>query len=115
MKAEPRAAAHRAAVLVILAAAFWWHEWMPAAAVVAFVVWALLHRRYQGIRREGFMRLRRRLWPPAPLVLAVLIVGSLVMYVTSTLALEVRVLPIALNVLAAGLIVWGGWSRVATP
>jgi hypothetical protein len=67
-------------VLVILAAALWWHEWMPGLVVGAFVVWAALHTRYQGARREGFMRLRRRVWPPAPLALVFLIVVGTTVY-----------------------------------
>ena len=113
MKREPRAPAHHAAVLVILAAAFWWHEWMPAVIVVAFVAWALLHRRYQGVRRDDFMRFRRRVWPPAPLVLVALIVAGTAVYVTSTVSVEARVLPIALNVVAVGMIVLGSWRRVS--
>ena len=113
MKRELRAAAHRAGVLVILAAAFWWHAWMPAVAVVAFVAWALLHRRYQGTRREAFMRFRRRIWPPARLALVALIVAGTTVYVTSSLSLEARVLPIALNVAAAAMIVLGSWRQVS--
>ena len=107
------ASAHSAAVLVILAAVFWWHAWMPAVAVVAFVGWVLLHRRYQGARREDFMRFRRRVWPPAPLVLVAVIVAGTAMYVTSTVSVEARVLPVALNVVAAGMIVLGTWRRVS--
>lgn len=113
MKADPRAAARVAGVLVIIAAAFWWHTWMPAVAVVTFVGWALLHRRYQGARREDFMRFRRRVWPPAPLVLVALIVAGTAVYVTSIGSVEAKVLPVGLNVVAAGVIALGSWRRVA--
>lgn len=103
-----------AAVLVILAAAFWWHAWMPAVAVIAFVAWALLHRRYQGARREGFMRFRRRAWPPAPLALIGLIVAGTAVYVATSGSAEAKALPIALNVVAAGMILLGSRRRVAT-
>ena len=106
------AAAHSAGILVILAAAFWWHAWMPAVAVLAFVGWVLLHRRYQGVRREAFMRFRRRIWPAPPLVLIALIVVSTAVYLTATVVVEARVLPIALNVVAMGLIVLASWRRV---
>ena len=109
-----RKASRIPAVLVILAAAFWWHEWMPAVAVVAFVAWALLHRRYQGARREAFMRFRRRAWPPALLALIGLIVASTAVYVASSASAEAKALPIALNVVAAGMIVLGSRGRVAT-
>lgn len=107
-----RAARRYAAVFVILAAALWWHAWMPALLVVAFVAWAVLHTRYQGPRREGFMRLRRRVWPPAPLVLIALIVAGSAVYWMSSDAIEAKVLPIALNVLAVGAVVFGSWRRV---
>jgi hypothetical protein len=107
-----RAARQYAAVFVILAAALWWHAWMPALLVVAFVAWAVLHTRYQGPRREGFMRLRRRVWPPASLVLGALIVAGTVVYWMSSAAIEAKVLPIALNVLAACAVVFGRWRRV---
>src|SRR2546426_9630275 len=67
-----RRARRHAAVLVMLAAALWWHAWMPAVILVAFVVWAALHTRYHGARREAFMRARARVWPPAALVLVAL-------------------------------------------
>lgn len=111
MKPEPRAAGRRAAVLVILAAVLWWHEWMPALIVVAFVVWAVLHTRYQGARREAFLRLRRRVWPPAPVVLVALIVAGTAVYWLSSGAIEAKVLPIALNVLAAVAVVVATWRR----
>ena len=106
------AAAHSAGILVILAAAFWWHAWMPAVAVLAFVGWVLMHRRYQGVRREAFMGLRRRIWPAPRPVLIALIIASTAVYLTATVAIEARVLPIALNLVALGLIVLGSWRRV---
>ena len=96
----------------MLAAAFWWHAWMPAVAVLAFVGWALIHRRYQDERREAFMGFRRRIWPAPRLVLIALIIASTALYFTATVAIEARVLPIALNLVAMGLIVRGSWRRV---
>ena len=111
MKADPRAAARLAGVLVIVAAAFWWHTWMPAVAVVVFVGWALLHRRYQGTRREDFMRFRRHVWPPAPIVLFAVIVATIAVYVTSTDSVEAKAMPIALTLLAAGALILGKWRQ----
>ena len=105
-------AAHSAGILVILAAVFWWHAWMPAVAVLAFLGWVLVHRRYQGARREAFMSFRRRIWPAPRLVLIALIIASTAVYLTATVAIEARVLPIALNLVAMGLIVLGSWRRV---
>lgn len=115
MKGEPRSARRRAGAFVILAAALWWHAWMPGLILVAFIAWALLHTRYQGVRRERFMRLRGRVWPPAPLVLVVAIVAGSAVYGMSSAAIEVKALPIALNVLAAvtmAVTAWqgGSWS-----
>ncbi len=109
VKAEPRSARRRAGVLVILAAALWWHQWMPGLILVAFITWALVHTRYQGARRERFMRFRGRVWPPAPLVLVVVIVAGTAMYGMASAAIEMKVLPIALNVLAAGTMAVTAW------
>ena len=88
-------------MFVILAAALWWHAWMPGLILVAFIAWALLHTRYQGARRERFLRFRRQIWPlPAP-ALAALIVAGTAIYGMSSATTEMKVLPIALNVLAA--------------
>jgi hypothetical protein len=100
-------------VLVILAAALWWHALMPGLILLAFIVWAVLHRRYQGARRERFMRARQRVWPPPPLALAALILAGTMLYGMSSVPIEVKVLPITLNVLAAGMLVTAAWQRVA--
>ena len=105
VKAEPRSARRRAGVFVILAAALWWHALVPGLILVAFIVWAVLHTRYQGARRDRFMRFRQRLWPPALLTVIALIVAGTTLYGMSSVPLEVKVLPIALNVLAAGTLV----------
>jgi hypothetical protein len=112
VKAELHSARRRAGVLVILAAALWWHTLIPGLVFVGFIGWAMLHRRYQGPRREGFMRVRQRVWPPAPLVLAALIVAGTMLYGMSSVPIEVKVLPITLNVLAAGLLVTAAWTRL---
>jgi hypothetical protein len=98
---------------VLLAAAFWWHAWMPGVILVAFLAWAVLHRRYQGARREGFMRFRQRIWPPAPMVLAALIVAGTALYAMSSASSEAKALPIALNALAAIMLVVAAWRRVS--
>lgn len=110
MKPDPRAPQRRATLVILFAAALWVHAWMPAAVVVAFVLWALFHTRYQGHRREAFMRFRARVWPPATLVLVTLIVGGTAVYVVSTDAIEAKVLPIALNVVALAILVIA-WIR----
>jgi hypothetical protein len=104
VKPEPRAR-RRAAVLVILAAALWWHAWMPALLLVAFVLWAVLHTRFEGDRRAGFMRFRARAWPPATLILIALIVAGTAVYGLSREPIEAKVLPIALSAIALAMLV----------
>ena len=108
-----RRARRHAAVLVMLAAALWWHAWMPAVILVAFVVWAALHTRYHGARREAFMRARARVWPPAALVLVALIVAGIAVYGLSTDAIEAKVMPIALNAVALSILVVAWTQAVA--
>lgn len=115
VKPELRAARRTAGVFVILAAVVWWHAWMPGLILLAFLAWALLHTRYQGARREGFMRLRRRLWPPAALVLVALIVAGGTMYGLSNASIEQKVLPIGLNLLAAGTLIIAAWRGLPRP
>lgn len=105
MTATPAAARARAAVLLILAAALWWHAWVPGLVLVAFVGWAVLHTRYQGVRREAFMRARARAWPPAALLLVAAILAGTALYGASSVSLEARVMPIALNLVAFSLLV----------
>jgi hypothetical protein len=109
-EARGLAARRHAGVLVVFAAALWWHEWMPAVLVVAFVAWALLHRRFQGSRRDAFMRVRSHVWPLPTLVLVGLIVAGTAAYGLSRFPMDARILPIVLNVVALGLLVLG-WQR----
>ena len=100
MKLEPRAARRRAAVFVIFAAALWWLEWMPALLVLAFVAWLIVHTRFEGEYGDDLRRARQRFWPPASIVLIALIVAGTAAYGVSNRALEAKMLPIALNVVA---------------
>lgn len=102
----------RAAVLVILAAVLWLHEWFPALFVVAFVVWILLHKRFEGDLGKDLLRLGQRVWPPASLVLVPAMVAGTVAYWASDQPITTRVLPISLNLLALSMVVCGGWWRV---
>jgi hypothetical protein len=96
-----------AAVLVILAAALWWHRWVPAVVVLAFVFWAVLHKWLESEASAGRQRAWRHAWPPATLVLLVLIVGGTALYFGSSAAIEAKILPIALNALAGLMVVAG--------
>ena len=113
LKREARGPRRQAAVLVILAAALWWHAWMPGVILVAFVLWAALHTRYQGARRDAFMRARARVWPPAALVLIALIVAGIVLYSLSTASIEAKLMPIALNAAAMSILVVAWTQAVA--
>ena len=99
-----------AAVLVILAAVLWWHRWMPAVVVLAFVVWVVFHEWLESEAGAGRQRAWRRAWPPASLMLLVVIVAGTALYAGSNAALEAKILPIAFNVLA-GLMVIAGICR----
>lgn len=107
------AARRCAAVLVILAAVLWWHRWAPVLIVVAFVVWVILHKRLESERGEGRQPAWRRVWPPATLVLVVLIVGGTALYSASNHAIEAKILPVALNACAGFMVVGGIWRRVS--
>ena len=109
----PLAARRCAAAIVILAAVLWWHRWAPLLIVVVFAVWVIFHKWLESERSEGLQRAWRRVWPPATLVLVVLIVGGTALYSASNHALEAKIMPIALNVLAGFMVVGGTWRRVS--
>lgn len=107
VKPESRSARRLAGVFVILGAVFWWHAWVPALLVAAFVTWIVFHKRLEGPQGDGFRRVRQRLWPPASFVLIVLIVAGTAVYSVSNHAIEPKMLPIALNLLALLTVVFG--------
>ena len=115
VKLEPRAARRRAAVFVIFAAVLWWLEWMPALLVLAFVAWLIVHTRFEGEYRDDIRRIRQRHWPPASVVLVAAIVAGTAVYGVSSRALDAKLLPIALNVVALFTLVLGiRWPIVAS-
>jgi hypothetical protein len=103
----------RAAVLLILSVVFWFHAWFPALLVVAFVVWALLHKRLEGDLGQDLLPLWRRVWPPTPLVLVPLLVAATVAYWVSDQPMLRRAIPLTLNLFALSMILFGsGWRLV---
>jgi hypothetical protein len=115
VKLEPRAARRRAAVFVIFAAVLWWLEWMPALLVLAFVAWLIVHKRFEGEYGDDLRSVRQRFWPPATIVLIALIVAGTAVYGMSNRALEAKMLPIALNVIALFTLILGiRWPVVAS-
>jgi hypothetical protein len=97
------------AVLLILAVVLWFHAWVPALLVVAFVVWALLHKRLEGDLGQVLHPLWRRVWPPAPLVLVPLLVASTMAYWVADQPVLRKVMPLALNLFALSIVVFGRW------
>jgi len=102
-----------AGVLFIVTTVIWLHEWMPALFVAAFVVWAFVHHRLEGELGDALHRWWRRVWPPEPLVLVVLLLGGSLGYVLSTVPVRSKLLPVALNVIALSVVVLDGWWRRA--
>jgi hypothetical protein len=96
-------------MLVILAVVLWFHAWVPALLVVAFVVWALLHKRLEGDLGQALLPLWRRVWPPAPLVLVPLLVAATMAYWVADQPVLGKVMPLALNLFALSIVVSGRW------
>ena len=102
----------RAAVLWILASSLWWAEWVPAVFVIAFFLWIVLHKRLEGDPGDAFLRRWRRVWPPATLVLIPLLLAGTFAFWASPRPLEAKVLPVALNLFALSMILFGSWWRL---
>ncbi len=97
----------RAVVLLILTVVLWFHAWLPAFLVVAFVVWALLHKRLEGDLGQALLPLWRRVWPPAPLVLVPLLVAATMAYWVADQPVLRKVMPLTLNLFALSIVVFG--------
>ncbi len=102
----------RAGVLLILTSVLWLHDWFPALFVVAFVVWVLIRHRLEGGLGEKLLRLWRHVWPPATVALVPLLIAGTVAYWVADLPITAKALPIALNLLALSMVVFGNWWRV---
>jgi hypothetical protein len=102
---------HSAAVLLIVTAVLWLHQWVPALFVAAFVLWAIVHHRLEGDLGDVLFRWWRRAWPPKTLVLVPLLLAGTLVYWLSNVPTTVKVLPVALNVIALSLVVLGGWAH----
>jgi hypothetical protein len=98
---------HCASVLLIVASLFWWHRWVPALLLVGVVSWAILHGRLEGTLGEGLDRLWRRAWPPGTIALIPLLLGGTLAYWISDEAITPKVLPIALNIVALSIMLFG--------
>lgn len=105
---------HPAAVLLIVASVLWWHRWMPALLAVGFVLWVILHRRLEGDLGEVLGRAWRRAWPPRTAVLVLALSSGTLAYWVSNEPITPKVLPIALNIVALSILMFGNWWTLVT-
>ena len=103
---------HCAAVLLIIASVLWWHRWVPALLLAGIVSWAILHRRLEGNLGRILGRLWRRVWPPRTIALVPLLSGGTLAYWVSDEPITPKVLPIALNIVALSILLFGNWWRM---
>jgi hypothetical protein len=96
-------------MLLIVAAAVWWHRWLPALLVAGVLSWAVFHRRLEGNPGRVLGRLWRRAWPPRTIVLIPLLLSGTLAYWVASEPIMPKVLPIALNVVALSIILFGNW------
>ena len=102
------------AALVILAWVLWLHPWVPALLVGMCASWILLHTRLEGDLGRALVRVWRRAWPPGPLVLIPLLVGSTLAFWISDVPITAKVLPVALTLLGLSTILLGSaWTLLA--
>ncbi len=103
---------HCPAVLLIVASVLWWHRWVPALLLAGVVSWAILHTRLEGNLGRILGRLWRRAWPPRTIVLVPLLSGGTLAYWVSDEPITPKVLPIALNMVALSILLFGNWWRM---
>ena len=102
------------AALLILSWVLWLHPWVPALFVGVLVSWVLLHTRLEGDLGGALVRVWRRAWPPGPLVLIPLLVGSTLAFWISDVPITAKVLPVALALLGLSTTLLGSaWTLFA--
>lgn len=104
---------HCASVLLIVASILWWHRWVPALLLAGVVSWAILHRRLEGNLGRILGRLWRRAWPPRTIALIPLLSGGTLAYWVTDEPIAPKVLPIALNIVALSIMLFGDWWTLA--
>lgn len=70
---------------------------------------AVLHTRLEGNLGSALGRLWRRAWPPRSLVLMPVLLGGTFACWASGEPISPKVLPIALNLMAVSIILFGSW------
>jgi len=104
-----------AAALLLITAVLWLHEWLAALLVVGWVAWLILHRRLEGALGDNLVRLWRRVWPPGPVLLVLLLAANAVLYWVYA-PIPGKIMPIALNVVGLSMVLFGSWwTRLARP
>ena len=96
-------------MLLIVASALWWHRWLPALLLAGVLSWAVLHRQLEGDPGRALGRLWRRAWPPGTIVLIPLLLSGTLAYWVASEPIRPKILPIALNVVALSIILFGNW------
>ncbi len=103
---------HLASVFLIVASVLWWHRWVPALLLAGVVGWAILHERLEGNLGRVLGRLWRRAWPPRTIALIPLLLGGTAAYSVSDEPITPKVLPIALNIVALSIVLFGNWRAL---
>ena len=102
--------------MFVIAWVFWLHRWVPAFLVVTFVAWVILHHRIEAGLGEVLRRQWRRAWPPRLPVLIALLGASALTFVLYDAPPTAKVLPVALDVLALSMVLFGHWwTRFTLP
>lgn len=102
----------RAAVLLIVSSCLWSVQSLPAVFVALLLLWVIVHKRLEGDLGVVLLRQWRRVWPPASVVLIPLLLAATFGLWVSERSVEAKLLPIALNVFALSMIVFGSWWRL---
>jgi hypothetical protein len=97
-----------AGTLLLVTSVLWLHQWLPALLVAAWVSWLILHKQLEGGLGEALVRLWRRTWPPHTLALVPLLAANALAYWMYA-PMPGGVIPLALNLLGLGIVLFGGW------
>jgi len=91
-------------VLLVFAWVFHLHRWVPAALVVAFVSWVLLHTRLEAGLGARIARRWGGPWPYGASILIALGAASTVAFVLAESPVFAKVMPVAIAVTALSIV-----------